>query len=182
LKTITRCAVLAVIVFSTTSAQALPFTFTKLPAGKQALAVSTAAQAVDAVVFQMSSTDLAAATVTRMSFLITGNLPIGSLFNLDLVYFPNGLAAPGVIVGTNDGSTWARSAKQALIEISLAAPLTVQQNTSHFFALRPSVKGASSFFFTSDVYVVTVSSDGVERRLIGETEDLPLPGDTFHVN
>jgi hypothetical protein len=182
LKTITRCAVLAAALLSASSAQALPFAFTKLPAAQTSLSTSASAQTVDALAFEMRSIDPSATTVTKMSFQITGTLPVGTLSNLELISFPNGLSAPGVVVGTNDGSTWGHDAKRAMVEIQLAVPVTLQQNTSNTFVLRAKVSGASSFFFNPDVHVVTVSSNGLVRPLIAETEDLPLPGDTFRVN
>jgi hypothetical protein len=182
LKTIVPAAVLAAAVLSASSAQALPFTFTKLPAAQTSLATSASAQTVDALAFEMRSIDPSATTVTKMSFQITGTLPVGTLSNLELVSYPLGLSGPGVVVGTNDGSTWGHSANRAMVTIQLAAPVTIQQNTSSTFVLRATVKGASSFFFNPDVHVVTVSSNGVERALVAETEDLPLPGDVFKVN
>lgn len=182
MKTIVPSAVLAAAVLSASSAQALPFAFTKLPVAQTSLSTSGSAQTVDALAFEMRSIDPSATTVTKMSFQITGTLPVGTLSNLELISYPLGLGAPGVVVATNDGSTWGHDAKRALIEIPLAVPVTLQQNTSTTFVLRARVNGATSFFFNPDVHVVTVSSNGVVRPLVGETEDLPLPGDVFRVN
>ncbi|HEY6911735.1 MAG TPA: hypothetical protein VI356_20315 [Myxococcales bacterium] len=182
MKTIARCAALAAAALSASSAQALPFAFTKLPAGQTSLSTSASPQTVDALAFEMRSIDPSATTVTKMSFQITGTLPLGTLTDLQLISYPLGLGSPGVLVGTSDGSTWGHSASRAMITIPLAVPVTLQQNTSNTFVLRATVKGATSFFFNPDVHVVTVSSNGVERALVAETEDLPLPGETFRVN
>jgi len=111
LKTINRYAVLAVLTLSA-SAHASPWTFTKISTLPPT--ITAPAQSVESLVFEMTSGAATPASVTQMSFLMTGNLPIGAGTKFELVYFPGGLGAPGVVVGTNDGATWGHRGLQDL--------------------------------------------------------------------
>jgi len=106
---------------------------------------------------------------------------IRSVTNFGLVAYPAGLGAPGVIVGTNDGSTWAPTAAKAVFEIPLTAPYALG-TSAVTFVLRANVKGGSSYFFNTDLRAVGISEAGVERFLLSETQDLPLGGNIFSVN
>jgi hypothetical protein len=182
LKTTSGLAVLAVVALSAASARASSWTFTKLMPGQAFLPVAPQAQGIEALAFEVTSADTAAVTVTRMGFMITGTLPIGSLSDFELVSYPNGLNAPGVVVGKNDGSTWPQGPKKFTIDVPLSTPLALGSSRATF-VLRANVKaGGAAYFFNPDLHTVTVSEGGVERLLIGETEDLPLPGDIFNVN
>jgi hypothetical protein len=175
LKATNRCAIAATLVFAAAGAQAAPWTFTKVAAQP----VSTATQGAQTLVFQVSSAP--GATITRMGFQLTGKLPVGSVTSFELVAYPSGLGAPGIIVGTNDGSTWAPNAAKAVFEIPLTAPFALGASGATF-VLRANVKGGSSYFFNTDLRAVAISEAGVERFLLAETQDLPLSGDIFSVN
>jgi hypothetical protein len=180
LKTINRYAVLAVLTLSAASAHASPWTFTKISTLPPTIAAP--AQSIESLVFEMTSGAAIPASVTQMSFLMTGNLPIGSVTKLELVYYPGGLGAPGVVVGTNDGATWGHRGLQAVVQIPLVTPLAVQPSVVQTFALRANVSGGARYFFNTDLRIVTVNTPGIDSRLLGETEDLPLSGNNFDVN
>ena len=100
MKTINRYAILAALTLFAASANASPWTFTKISTLPPTLAAP--AQGVESLVFEMTSGAATSASIKQMSFLMTGNLPIGSVTKFELVYYPGGLGAPGVVVG----STW----------------------------------------------------------------------------
>ena len=176
MKTTNRCAVVAVLVLAAAGAQAAPWTFTKL-SGPPTLAAP--AQGAETLVFQVSTAP--GASVTRMGFQLTGKLPVGSVTNFELVAYPAGIGAPGIVVGTNDGSTWRPNAASAVFDIALTTPFALGAS-GVTFALRANVNGNSSFFFNTDLRTVQISEGGVERFLLSETEDLPLSGGTLSVN
>ncbi|MFL5279194.1 MAG: hypothetical protein ACJ79T_22175 [Myxococcales bacterium] len=178
MKITNRCAVVAILVLAAASAQAAPWTFTKLSAPQP---LAAPAQGAETLVFQVGSGSATGASITRMRFQVTGNLPVGSVTTFELVAYPAGRGAPGVIVGTNDGSTWRPNAAKAVFEIPLTTPLAVGPS-SVTFALRANVKGGSTFFFNTGLQTVHVSEGGVERFLLDDTEDLPMSGDTLQVN
>jgi hypothetical protein len=183
LKNANRCAVVAVAVllFTGARAQALPWAFTKLPPAQGLVRVAAPAQGIEALVFQVSSSGASAATVTQMGFRVTGNLPIGSLSNFELVAYPGGLNAPGVVVGTNDGSTWAHRAPGSILDFTLASPLALGAS-GVAFVLRANLNGGS-YFFKADLLTVRVTEGGIDGSLLGDkTEDLPLNGDHMYVN
>ena len=177
MKTTNLCAVVAVLILAAAGAQAAPWTFTKLPSKP----VASSTQGAQTVAFQVSSGSAPGASITRMSFQLTGNLPTGSLTSFELVAYPAGLGAPGIVVGTNDGSTWGPSAPKAIVDIPLTTPFALGAS-SVTFVLRANVKGGSSFFFNTDLHTVRISEGGVERFLFSETEDLPMSGDILSVN
>lgn len=148
------------------------WTFTKGPLTEHAIAST---QGLDAMVFTVNA-PTAGAPVTRMAFMVTGTVRASEVANFRLLYYPSGLTGTAWVVGSTTASGIGQS---AIVDISLASPLTF---TTGVFALRVDVNGSRSFFFQPQLQSVAVTSNGVERYLLAETEDLPLPGDSFHVN
>lgn len=184
MKAMIRCAALAGVALflgaAISPANATPWTFTKAEEVSQARPIASPAQAMNALVFEAGSSGAEGSKLTRMAFKIYGALKPGNLSNFQLVYFPDGIAMPGVVVGRNDGSTWAPGARTTIIEIAFAAPLAVSANFKGQFALRADLDGAPAFF-TSELRTVSVAASGVEQS-VTDTGDLPLRGDTFKVN
>jgi hypothetical protein len=186
MKTAVRCAAFASVASVLAAAipaaagVTTPWTFTKAEDVSQDRPVASPAQGIDALVFEARSSGTEGEKLTRMAFRVTGSLPVGSLSNFQLVHFPDGIGKPGVVIGRNDGSTWAPGAKTTMIEIAFAEPLAVSRNFKGQFALRADLKGAPAFFFTPELRTVTVASSGTEQFLTA-TCDLPLRGDTFTV-
>jgi hypothetical protein len=184
MKALVRCAALAGIVSFLAAANSpasatTPWTFTKAEDVSQGRPVASPAQGIDALVFEARSSGAEGDKLTRMAFRVTGSVAVGSLSNFQLVHFPDGIAKPGVVVGRNDGATWAPGAKTTTIEIAFAEPLAVSRNFKGQFALRADLKGGPAFF-TPELRTVTFASSGVEQFLTA-TCDLPLRGDTFNV-
>lgn len=162
--------------------KASPFTFTKIPATWAAHAVASPVQGLDAMTFEMTASAAKGDILMAMAFMISGTLQAGDVANYQLLYFPDGLKKPGVVVGSNDGSTWAPGPTTSIVSIDLTAPITMGQNFKGDFILRLDVNGAGSFFFSPQLQTAAVDVGGVLTLLTGATCDLPLPGDTFYVN
>jgi hypothetical protein len=167
---------------SAARARLTPWTFTKIPTTPATQNVAAPVQGLDALVFEMTGSAVKGDVVKAMAFMITGTLQAGSLTSFQLVYFPAGLKKPGVVVGTNDGSSWAPGPTTSIVSIDLTSPITTGPNFKADFILRVDVNGAGSFFFTPELRTATVDVGGVPTLLTGATCDLPLPGDTFYVN
>jgi hypothetical protein len=178
LKTIARFAVSAFLFLAAAGAQAAPWTFTKIGPARTSLPVVAPAPAYETLVFQMVA-GAPATTVTRMSFQVTGNLPVGSLGSFELVFYPNGLGSPGTVVGTNS-TTLGKGAGNAIVEVPLNSPFTPGPGVSTF-VLRANVQNVGAFFYVSDLFSVNVSQAGVER-ILRDTEDLPMASDIFRVD
>ncbi len=178
-------AVVAASITALASGRALAatnWTFTKSPGPWDRHGVAAPASDLDAMVFNLTVAGVAPTRVTRMAFMVTGTLQTAELANFELVFYPAGLASPGVVVGSNTGSGWAVGPTTSTVSIDLTAPIAVQGDIfTGVFALRVDVNGARSFFFQPQLQTVTIENDGVERYLV-DTEDLPLPGDSFYVN
>jgi hypothetical protein len=159
-----------------------PWTFTKTPAGFANHSIAAPAPALAALAFHMESRGSKDSAVTQMAFMITGTVQVGDLANFQLVYFPDGTRKPGVVVGSNDGSTWAPGATSSIVPVDLVTPLALSQNFKGDFALQVDVNGLSKFFFSPELSTVTIDAAGVPQLLVGGTCDLPLPGDQFNVN
>ncbi|HEY5675792.1 MAG TPA: hypothetical protein VI356_11865 [Myxococcales bacterium] len=180
---VARVAAFAAVVFlaaAISPANAAPWTFTKAEPVSQARPIASPAQGFDALVFAAQYTGTDGSKLTRMAFRIYGAMKVGNLSNFQLLYFPDGIGKPGIVLGKNDGATWAPGADGTMIEIAFAQPLAVSANFNGQFALRADLNGAPAFF-TPDLRTVTVASSGGEQ-LVTQTEDLPLRGDTFKVN
>lgn len=155
------------------------WTFASIAARSPAVAAAASAP-VDAMVFNVTAAAVAPTRITRMAFIVEGTVKNAELANFKLVYYPGGLAAPGVVVGSNAATGFAPGGTTGTVSIDLAAPIALQGNYSGIFALRGDVNGVRSFFFAPRLQTVTVD-DGAERFLM-ETEDLPMSGSTFYVN
>ncbi|MGE5048880.1 MAG: hypothetical protein ACM3PC_09945 [Deltaproteobacteria bacterium] len=161
---------------------ASPWTFTKTPAAFANYSIAAPAPAFAVLNFEMTSRGSKDFAVTQMAFMITGTVQVGDLANFQLVYFADGLKKPGVVVGTNDGSTWTPGATTSIVPIDLATPIVLNQNFKGDFALNVDVNGTAKFFFSPQLSTVTIDVAGVPQLLVGGTCDLPLPGDQFNVN
>ena len=156
------------------------WTFASVAARSPAVAAAARAP-VDAMVFNVTAAAVAPTNITRMAFVVSGTVKNAELANFQLVYYPNGLAAPGVVVGSNAAAAFAPGGTTDTVSIDLATPIALQGNYSGMFALRGDVNGVRSFFFAPRLQTVTVVQGAAERFLI-ETEDLPMSGSTFYVN
>ena len=160
-------------------ALAAPWTFAKTsPVTRYDLAPT--ARGLDAMPFNVTATGVGSTRVTRMAFMVTGTARTWEVANFQLVYYPDGLSSPGVVVGSTSGSEWKPGPATSIVSIPLATPVTLQGDFAGAFALRVDVNGAHPFFFQPQLQTVTID-DGAEHDLL-QTEDLPLPGDTFYVN
>jgi hypothetical protein len=139
-----------------------------------------AARAVNAMVFTVSANGVAQTRVTKMGFMVTGTLQNSDVANFQLVFYPNGVASPGVVVGSSTGSTWAPGKTSSIVNIDLASPFDVQGAFTGIFELRVDVNGVRSFDFQPQLQTVTVASGVVEQYVL-DTDDLPLPGDSLVV-
>jgi hypothetical protein len=157
------------------------WTFTTLAGRSTHVALPPAAAGVDAMVFNVTAAAVAPTQVTRMVFMVMGTVQSSEIGNFQLVYYPSGVAANGIVLATSSGATFAPGSPTNLVSFDLTAPIAVQGNWSALFGLRTDVKVARSFLFAPRLQTVTVQSGGAERFLV-ETEDLPLSGDTFYVN
>lgn len=177
-----RSPSLDVVATSANAKATSPWTFTKTPAGFANYSIAAPSPAFSALAFHMESRGTKDSAVTQMAFMITGTVQVGDLANFQLVYFPDGTRKPGVVVGTNDGSTWAPGATSSVVPVDLVTPLVLSQNFKGDFALLVDVNGLAKFFFSPELSTVTIDVAGVPQLLVGGTCDLPLPGDQFNVN
>jgi hypothetical protein len=150
-------------------------------AARSTAATAAAHGPVDAMVFNVTAAAVAPTSITRMVFVVDGTVNNAELANFQLVYYPNGPASPGVVVGSNTGAAFAPGGTTGALRIDLANPIALQGNYSGLFALRSDVNGVRSFFFAPRLQTVTVNQGGADRFLM-ETEDLPMSGSMFYVN
>lgn len=172
----------AVVASASVKVPPSPWTFTKSPAAFANYSIVAPSAAFSALSFQMASRGSKDSAVTQMAFMITGTVQVGDLANFQVVYFPDGTRKPGVVVGTNDGSSWTPGATTSIVAIDLATPIVLSQNFKGDFALQVDVNGTAKFFFSPQLSTVTIDVAGVPQLLVGGTCDLPLPGDQFNVN
>ena len=168
------------------AAKTTSFTFTKVPATYATHAITSPATGLETIAFSMVATQAEGIVVKQLGFMISGSLQAGDVGNYQLVYYPDGLSKPGVVVGTNDGSTWVApgGSPSSFIYIDLATPITIPKGKSFtaYFALRADVTGTGAFFFDPRVQTCLVN-DGTGDTDVGALGgDLPLQGDTYHVN
>jgi hypothetical protein len=157
------------------------WTFTT-PALWTSRSVASAANGVDAVVFDVTAANVPLTQLTRMRFQVNGSARNGDLTNFRLVYYPNGATGSGYVVGTNTGNSWAPAGiAPSTVSIDLASPIALQGNYAGTFALFVDVNGAPASSFQTRLQAVTVNVGGVERYVM-ETEDLPLQGDLVTLN
>jgi hypothetical protein len=164
------------------NARTATFTFVKVPATWARHDIVSPALDLDAMVFEMSASGARQIQVTRMAFVVSGTAQNGELTHFQLVHYPDGLAKPGVVLGTNDGALWAPG---GILSFDLSTPVTWQSTKGRFrgeFVLRVDVNGSRTFFFDAQLRTVTVKVNGVEQYLVAGTCDLPLQGDTFYAN
>ena len=135
----------------------------------------------DSIAFDVNAVPLAPAQVTQMSFQIMGSLQPGDVSSFELVYYPNGLANPGVVVATNSGASFAHGAKSDILSFDLTAPISVAGAYTGSFALRANVNGARKYSFQPRLQTVVIN-DGAGPRFVVESETLPMNGDTYFVN
>jgi hypothetical protein len=166
--------------------QPTSFTFTKVPAGYATHAIASPVAALETIVFQLTATQAAGITVKQFGFMISGSLQAGDVRNYQLVYYPDGLAKPGVVLGTNSGATWVApgGSPSSFIYIGLATPITVPKGKTFtaYFALRADVTGTGAFFFYPRVQTCTVDAGTGDKDVAWFGGDLPLQGDQFTVN
>ncbi len=156
------------------------FTFTKIPAQRSELTIA-AGPDVQMFAFDLTTDKTKSIELSSLSFMISGSLQAGSLSNFRLVYYPGGLAKPGVVVATNDGAGWTPGPSPENFLTLRLSSFVLSQNFKGQFAVLADVTG-SSYFFWSQLQTATISVNGIEEPLLNpETCDLPLGGDTFHV-
>lgn len=159
---------------------AAPWTFAKTNGAWTPTAVAPSTAGIDALVFNVATTAVPLEVVKQMTFQVTGTGRTAEVANFQLVFYPDGLGTPGIVVGSNTGTGWGPG-QSHVVTIDLHTPVAFRGANSGFFALRVDVNGPRTFFFQPELRTVTVVSAGV-ARLVRETEDLPLPGDSFFVN
>lgn len=162
------------------------FTFTKVPPTQAIQAITSPVAGLETIVFSMVATEAQGMVVKQFGFMISGSLQTGDVGNYQLIYYPDGLAKPGVVVGTNDGSTWVApgGSPSSFIYFDLASPITIPKKKSFtaLFALRADVNGTGTFFFYPSVQTCLVNANGVDQDVTWFGGDLPLRGDQFNVN
>lgn len=161
-------------------------TFTKIPPAQANHSIASPLAGLETIVFQMNASQAAGVVVKQFGFMIAGSLQTGDVANYQLFYYPQGLANPGVLVGTNNGSTWAPpgGSPSSFIYIDLSSPLTIPKGKSFtaIFALRADVTGLGTFFFYPRVQTCLVTEAGVDKDVTWLGGDLPLQGDVYYVN
>jgi hypothetical protein len=162
------------------------FNFTKVPAAVATQAITSPVGSLETIVFSMVATEAQGMVVKQFGFAISGSLQAGDVGGYELVYYPKGPSKPGVVVGTNDGSTWVApgGSPGSFIYFDLASPITIPKGKSFtaYFALRANVTGAGTFFFYPTVQTCLVNAGGVDQDVAWFGGDLPLRGDLFNVN
>ena len=165
---------------ATAATKASLYTFTKIPAPVSNLTIAPGSD-VQIYAFDLTTDKTKAIDLSSLSFMISGSLQTGNLTNFRLVVYPGGLAKPGVIVSTNDASGWTPGPFPANFLSFRLEGFTLGPNFKGQFAVLADVSG-SSYFFWSQMQTATVTINGIEQLLENpETCDLPLLGDTLHV-
>jgi hypothetical protein len=159
------------------------YSFTKSPVAYAEHNIAPSAD-VTAFLFSLETDGTKSVVVTQMAFQFFGTVHTGDITNFRIVYFADGLNKPGVVVGTNDGSTWLGPGGTAanFVTIVFSIPVVLSQNFKGFFALQLDVNATQPFFFQPQMQTMTISIGGVEQGLPWSTCDLPLAGDTFRVS
>lgn len=161
-------------------------TFTKIPPAQVNHSIASPLAGLETIVFQMNALQAEGVVVKQFGFMIAGSLQVGDVGNYQLIYYPQGLANPGVVLGTNDGSTWAPPGGSAasFIYLNLSTPLTIPKGKSFtaIFALRADVTGTGTFFFYPRVQTCLVNNGGLDQDVTWLGGDLPLQGDVYYVN
>lgn len=159
------------------------FTFTKLPATVADQTITSPALGLETIVFQVDASRADGLTIKQVGFMISGSLQAGDVGNYQLVYYPDGLAKPGVVMGTNDGSTWVAPGGTTLLYIDLASPITItKKKFTAIFSLRADVTGTGTFFFDPRVQTCLINDGTTDKDVAWFGGDLPLQGDVYHVN
>ena len=159
------------------------FTFTKLPALVADQAITSPALGLETIVFQMDASRADGLTIKQLGFMISGSLQAGDVGNYQLVYYPEGLDKPAVIMGTNDGSTWVAPGGTTLLYIDLASPITItKKKFTAVFSLRADVTGTGTFFFDPRIQTLLINDGTVDKDVAWFGGDLPLQGDVYRVN
>ena len=159
------------------------FSFTKIPVGFASINIAPGPN-VTALLFTLETTGTKSTVVTQMAFQLNGNAGPADITNFRLVYFPNGVNKPSVIVGTNDGSTWIGPGGTAanFMTIDLSAPVELSTNFRGVFALVLDANATQPYIFQPILQTATISVAGVVQGLPSSTCDLPLAGDGFSVS
>ena len=159
------------------------FTFTKLPALVAVQTMTSPKSGFETIVFQMDASRADGLTIKQMGFMISGSLQAGDVGNYQLVYYPQGLGKPGVVMGTNDGSTWVAPGGTTLLYIDLASPITItKKKFTAIFSLRADVTGTGTFFFDPRVQTCLINDGTADKDVAWFGGDLPLQGDRYNVN
>lgn len=166
-----------------TAVKATAYLFTKIPPQITDLTIAPGAD-VQAFAFSLDATATKGQALSELAFMINGSVQAGNLSNFRLVYYPQGLTKPGTIIATNDGATWAPGSTPADFLRLRPQSFILQQNFKGVFALIVDVNaGASPYFFWTRLQTANAIVDGVEQELGNPiTCDLPIQGDTIHVN
>ena len=176
-------AVSAAAVLAPTGAHAQvanPWTFTTAAwTPRVAAAPSTVA---DSIAFDVVANGVAATKITAMSFMVMGTTQPGDVAAFTLVYYPNGLANPGVVVASKASPTWAHGGpKSSIVTIQIPQGIPVAGAWTGSFAVQTDMVSARKFYIQPRLQSVTVN-DGTGPRELLETETLPMNGDTYYVN
>ena len=159
------------------------FTFTKLPALVADQAIASPRLGLETIFFQLDASRADGLTIKQIGFMISGSLQAGDVGNYQLVYYPQGLSKPGVVMGTNDGSTWVAPGGRTLLYIDLASPITItKKKFTAVFSLRADVTGTATFFFDPRIQTCLINDGAVDKDVAWFGGDLPLQGDTYFVN
>ena len=168
---------------ATTTPKTTFFSFTKLPIVAVTDIMITPTPHSDLLTFSMITTETKAITVDRFSFMIYGSLPVGALTNFELTWYPKGLKKPGIVVATNDGSTFVPGSLPAnFLNLDFTTPLLLDKKMDGVFVLRADVNAPAPYFFNVRLQTANVGIGGVDQLLLDTTCDLPLAGDVFFVN
>ena len=169
-----------------TAMKATSFTFTKVPATFASHAITSPALGLETIQFRMDATRAAGIVIKEFGFMISGSLQAGDVTNYQLVYYPQGLSKPGVILGTNSGSNWVAPGgdPSSFIRFALASPIVVPKGNTFtgYFGLRADVVGTTAVFFYPRVQTCTVNAGSIDQDVAWFGGDLPLQGDTYNVN
>ena len=159
------------------------FTFTKLPALVADQTIASPVLGLETIVFQVDASRADGLTIKQLGFMIAGSLQAGDVGNYQLVYYPQGLDKPGVIMGTNDGSTWVAPGGTTLLYIDLASPITItKKKFTAIFSLRADVTGTGTFFFDPRIQTLLINDGTTDKDVAWFGGDLPLQGDVYRVN
>ncbi len=167
-----------------TAVKAATYVFAKIP--PQILDHTIApGRDVQAFVFSLDTTATKGDALAELAFMVSGSVQAGNLSNFRLVYYPQGVTRPGTVIAVNDGSAWVPGSTPAtFLRLRPAAFVLPQNVKGAVFALVLDVNaGAAPYFFWTRLQTASAVINGVEQLLVNPMEqELPLQGDTFHVN